>query len=369
MALCPLSASIRPPQVIVRIQKDLSQVAIKGRDITRTFYIADLKKSLQYSGKKKIQFNCNKLAQYKQLKKEKLFAALSSKTGLLSLGNSKYRGDLLLSIRPKTGACDILNKTSLETYLESLLVKEMNDKWPIEALKAQAIAARTYALFRIRKRDAQRKNGMHYLFDLENSEKDQVGGSYFEATLKSKQAVRATRGMVLLNTSNQLLPIFFHASCGGRTLRPDHVWENTIADYQSVSCPYCHKSKKRHWSKQIKWRKFVKMVKKYNSVSLQQFVMIKDKARNAFVRFYHQGRLIKIKKSNFRRMFGRASIPSNYFTITFNKSRKLFNLVGNGLGHGVGMCQIGAYHMARNAKNHQAILAHYFPQYKISKWY
>ena len=87
----------------------------------------------------------------------------------------------------------------------------MNANWPVEALKAQAIAARTYALEKINSNFMSRVLGRTAHFDLENSEKHQVMGTFFDQTLSTVKATYATKGLVLVNKKKRLLPIFYHS--------------------------------------------------------------------------------------------------------------------------------------------------------------
>ena len=139
----------------------------------------------------------------------------------------------------------------MEDYLSILLPKEMNASWHPEALKAQAVAARSYALHKVKSKYVSKKKGHEVHYDLENSERHQVNGDFFDATPKTRKATSFTQGEVLVTKDGQLTPIFFHAQCGGYTLLPDQVWSKKIKGYSTVRCSYCRHSKQNRWGKKI----------------------------------------------------------------------------------------------------------------------
>jgi len=355
----------RPPNIRVRIAKSLSKVEISGMDLKKEIY--PLRKSKDYSGRKAIHFNCHSK---NSLKKPLLFASLKSKTGLISLKDEKFKGELLIVTSGKSGKCDVVNKTTLENYLSSLLSKEMNASWPLEVLKAQAVAARTYAYHKIKTREVSRIKGHETFYDLESSEKHQVGGNFFDATWKTVRATKDTKGEILTNKKGKITPIFFHASCGGKTLRPDQVWENVVDGYKSVKCPGCKVRKNKKWKKTLsinRFNNFLSWVKKGKISSKSIIRIAPDKSNKANLRVYVNENIILVAKSHFRRYFGRFKFPSNHFKVT--KIRNIIKFSGNGLGHGVGMCQLGSLGLAKKGWNYKKILAHYFPGHKLKNIY
>ena len=356
---------LRPPSIRVRIAKSLSKVEISGTDLKREIFPS--KTSKDYAGKKIIRFNCQSKS---TLKKPILFASLKSKTGLLSLKDEKFKGELYVVTGGKSGKCDVVNKTSLENYLGSLLSKEMNAVWPLEVLKAQAVAARTYAYHKIKTKQVSKIKGHEAFYDLESSEKHQVGGNFFDATHKTVRATRDTKGEILINKKGKITPIFFHASCGGKTLRPDQVWENVVKGYKSVKCDPCKVRKNKKWKKALtykRFRKFLGWVKK-GKISPKSIIRIApDQNNNNSLRVYIDEEILLVSKSHFRRYFGRHKFPSNHFKVTHFKSKIKFS--GNGLGHGVGMCQLGSLGLARKGWSYKKILAHYFPGHKLKNIY
>ena len=224
-ALTAVSESQASPVVSVRIGKSLKNINVTGTDLKRHLLFSNDYKN--YSGKKTVKFNCETYTTLnKQKNKPILLATLESPTGLLSYENIKYQGMFKVITNSRGDSCDIINEIPMEDYISSLLNKEMNSKWPAEALKAQAVAARSYAIHKMTSQQVSKELGNEAFYDLESSEKHQVGGAFFDATKSTISASYATKGEVLVASNGQIRPVFFHAKCGGKTLRPDQVWHD-----------------------------------------------------------------------------------------------------------------------------------------------
>lgn len=354
------------PELKVLIGKSLKQVVVEGMDLKKTIHTQH--KSQQYNGRKIISFNCmppKSRGQAAMMRDPLLVASLSSPTGLISWGQQKYQGELQLLASSNKESCDLVNSVSLEAYITTLLSKEMNGTWPVEALKAQAVAARTYAFDRLKAHEK--------LYHLESSEKDQVSGTFFDITEKTLQAARETNGEILVSPSGRVAPVFFHSKCGGRTLRPDQVWGGVEEGYRSVECPFCQKTGMKDWSKNIRPRTLTnmldKVLKRYYADQLVEgeVKLMPDSLKNSELRLYAGDRLHIIKKSYLRNMTGREILPSNNFIMQMKNNE--FHVKGHGYGHGVGLCQLGALELAKRGYNYQQILSFYFPRHKMKKAY
>ncbi|MBX9768193.1 MAG: SpoIID/LytB domain-containing protein, partial [Bdellovibrionales bacterium] len=172
--------------------------------------------------------------------------------GGLSMSNLSTPDRLVLwpsgSIGPQ--GIDVVGQIGLEDYLVGVLPFEMPPSWPIGALKAQAIAARTYALFRRTMRTEK-------AWDLEATVSDQVfrpgelsrlPASHLE---KVRTAVRETRGMVLKDAAGQLIAAHFHADCGGRTEPANTHWTGFTKN-KGIRDQGCPLSPFGHWN--LKWK-------------------------------------------------------------------------------------------------------------------
>lgn len=359
------------PSVKVLIAKSLKNIVVEGIDLKKTIHTQKI--SQQYAGRKTLSFNCgNQKRHAGQFPKNSLLvASLSSPTGLVSWGKEKYRGELQLLTNPKQESCDLVNLVPMESYLTSLLSKEMNGTWPVEALKAQAVAARTYAFDRIRR--GIKIDNEDKLYHLESSEKDQVSGSYFDATKNTLLAAKETEGEILVGPSGKVAPAFFHSKCGGKTLRPDQVWGGVEEGYRSVNCTFCQSTGMKDWKHQMKGEKLTSMVdqvlKRYYSDQIQGegIRVMPDSIHNSEIRLYAGDRLHIIKKSYLRNLAGREILPSNNFVIETKNNQ--FHVEGSGYGHGVGLCQLGALELAKRGYDYRQILSFYFPRHRMRKVY
>ncbi|MCD7780520.1 MAG: SpoIID/LytB domain-containing protein [Candidatus Gastranaerophilales bacterium] len=143
--------------------------------------------------------------------------------GFLCSKKAWYRGDFILNNWGNSGIT-LINDVELEDYLKGVVPSEMPSKWNTEALKAQAIAARSYAV-------ATRTAGKHSSrgFDLVDTTADQVYGGASAEKATTSQAVEDTKGIVLVQ-DKKVLPTYYHASSGGQT----KVWSSGSSFLKSV---------------------------------------------------------------------------------------------------------------------------------------
>lgn len=368
------------PKVRVRVNHSLKNVFISGTDLKRTIHLN--KKSKVYSGRKKIKFNCHRfgLKNKNKLKGPVLLASLNSMTGLVTVGKKKYMGTVDIVTSSKNDSCDVIQETNLEDYISGLLSKEMNSVWHIEALKAQAVAARSYALHKMKTKQVSRNLGQEAHYHIESSEKHQVAGSFFDMTKKTDLATTQTLGEVLVTPNGKLTPIFFHAKCGGKILRPDQVWGNPVSGYhKNPKTGYCAGHGTPDWDKAITYKRFISFIKwlqRKNHIKVpvkikgqKKIKILADSSKKNSVRLYWGQHHIVVKKPLFRRYFGRVLFPSNNFSMNWNARKKKFAIRGKGLGHGVGMCQLGALDLAQKGWSYKKILALYFPGHNLEKAY
>ncbi len=149
-------------------------------------------------------------------------AIVNKEPGYLCSKRTWYRGDFLIENRGKT--LTLINELPLEDYLKGVVPSEMPSKWNTEALKAQAIAARSYAVATT----TARKHGSKG-FDLLDTTADQAYGGATAEQGTTSRAVEDTRGIVLVQ-KDKVIPTYYHASSGGRT----KVWSSGSSFLQSV---------------------------------------------------------------------------------------------------------------------------------------
>ena len=164
--------------------------------------------------RKILYFDKNKQKKY-ELKSNQQFQVSSSDGRGIWVGQRRFSGKLNLFVLDSEIL--VVNVLGIEKYLSSVVGSEMPTKWPIEALKAQAIASRTYAL----------KQKGNNLFDIDSTQKNQVYNGLESRTYKTIRAVKSTRSLVLTH-KNKLINALFHSSSGGMTENSQDVWLSLI---------------------------------------------------------------------------------------------------------------------------------------------
>lgn len=285
---------------------------------------------------------------------------LTTKTSSrIKLGGHLYRGDVLLVARGKN-KMDIIELLSIEEYLQGVLPYEMSPQWPLEALKAQAVAARTYAVKHLRP-DKD--------FDITAGVEKQVYKGSGNTDPRILRAVSSTKGEVL-KYGDTLLPAYFHSTCGGRTTAAFDIWGGTkLKPLKGVKDAYCSKSPNFKWEYSITKETLLKIigdkqtgVKKIKSVSVYQ----KDKSGRALkIKIATDKGTVIIPAKDIREQTDPTKFKSTLIS-KISSSAKSYKFSGKGYGHGAGMCQWGAREMALKGKNYKQILKYYYPGVTIT---
>lgn len=280
--------------------------------------------------------------------------------GFLRVNGKLYRNRVTVLARANT--CAVINTVDLEKYLAGLINKEMVPSWPAEALKAQAVASRTYALYQARQNRAKE-------YDLDSSVLDQVYDGAAAETPRSTKVVESTRGQVLVFRS-QPLKAYFHANCGGMTDVPVSVWGYDNVAFRSVTCPYHQRKRDRQrWSVHLSRVQLENALRKVAGMLPQGFARLAhleagapngSQRLNDVVVSDAAGNNVIVSTNAFRNAIGNMKLKSTAFRI--EEERGGFRIEGEGFGHGVGMCQVGARAMAEEGKRYREILAFYYPK-------
>lgn len=144
--------------------------------------------------------------------------------GFISAKSKWYRGHLI--IQNKNKKLTVINEVNLEDYIKGVVPSEMPSSWELEALKAQAIAARSYALANLGKRASLG-------YDLKDTPEDQAYGGASAETSKTNKAVDETSGLVL-TYNYKVVSAFYSASAGGQTVTAKEAWGNDVPYVRSV---------------------------------------------------------------------------------------------------------------------------------------
>ncbi len=271
----------------------------------------------------------------------------STETGVDYQGRT-YRGIIKVNVQDQR--IQVINILSLEDYISGILAGEMNASWELSALKAQAIAARTYALF-------MKRNPRHLEYDLASGTQDQVYLGASAETPKTNQAVRETRG-VYLSHNGKPIKAYFHSRCGGMTETADKVWNRHKPSHARVICPYCQ----RHpftWEARISLFDFFRILEIPFTKAFQLFSERSPSGRVAELRVLANDKKLAFSSEQLRQRFGYTRIKSTRFNWQVNGGE--VKIEGIGAGHGVGMCQWGARYLAQVGKGHIQILKYYYP--------
>ncbi len=244
---------------------------------------------------------------------------------------------------------------NLDKYVAAVLAGEVHESWPMEALKAQAIAARTFALVRMKERETRP-------FHTESSVMDQVFKHH--TSKKLLDAARETQGIVLVY-KGALAETSFHSTCGGRTTDSKSVWGRAYDYLKSVPCEYCSHSPTFRWKQSIGIGEIEEKLKQ--RVSGLRITSKGPDGRALKIALGGKGSK-ELSAQDLRMALGPMRVKSTMLTeLTMEKNN--LTIAGQGFGHGVGMCQYGALGMAKQGKNMRDILYHYYPGTTLSKLY
>ena len=408
----------------LRIRSDRSiPLIIKGQKFSnKKIKGLTLKKE---SNRTTIFFDKNKQKIYDLKNKAKIVVKSSDGRGIW-VGQKRYSGKLNLYILDSEIL--VINILGIEKYLSSVVGSEMPAKWPLEALKAQAIASRTYAL----------KQKGNSLYDIDSTNKNQVYSGLEAKTYKTTRAVRSTRSLVL-TYKNKLINALFHSSSGGITENSQDVWKNEYPYLSSVK-DFDKNNPKLRWQKKFSNEelkslfpkiggikkieiqnltntgrvKNVKLLGYYGSDQMSgvdirkrlnlksnfvRFKFIEDNeiesnnnnskllTTNKFedeplpyfvkpgdslndiaykykVNVYEIIDLNSIKDSSLININQKLLIPRNSSN-TSSTVEKILVVSGQGSGHGVGMSQWGARYMASKGQKAEKILKHFYKGVRI----
>ena len=254
----------------------------------------------------------------------------------------------------------VINELPLEDYLYGVLYHEISQKWPLETIKAQAIASRTFALYQIRINKDK-------LYDLTSDIFSQMYGGATSEKGRTNKGVDMTKGQVL-TYQGKIFPAYFHATCAGHTEDASQLWNIELEPLKGVPCDFCKNSPHYKWEKVVDFSEIRDNLKK-SGTPVKEVKGISIAERNASGRVSKiiiqtdEGE-IPISGKDLRMLIGPNVIRSTNFTV-----ESMFGMVqftGLGWGHGVGLCQWGACGMAENGYDLKRIINHYYPSAEIS---
>ncbi len=279
--------------------------------------------------------------------------------GLFAFNGKNYQGKAVVSVHK--GKVLLVNTLPVEAYLRGVLPREMMASWDEEALCAQAVAARTYALY-------LREKSQDKPYDVAATTASQVYGGADAATSRTDRAVARTAGQVLVFDGKPVLS-YFHSHSGGMLEDPAKVWTTGMPYYQIKDDGISQQFHPVDWTARISAEAVKKALVKHGfhvgAVQGMRVQEVSPSGRWVKVRISTDTGPVDVKGNSLRIWLGAGKIKSTLGTIS--QQGRGFVFAGKGFGHGVGLSQWGAQGMAKKGSSYNAILAHYYPGTTISK--
>ena len=305
--------------------------------------------------------------------------------GTLSVNETTYRGRLRLVPQGRT-SFDVVNDLDIEAYLAGVLPKELPSHWNAQTHRAQAVVARTYALYELKTAGAKRGH-----FDVYDTDASQVYGGRSAETNKSRAAVEATRGQVVVHETGdgpRIFKAYFHSTSGGATIGNNDAFAEPPVDTLSASVTgdYGSASTRHQWEpfavgKDELARRFaawgtrrghplrrlerldrLEIVAKSSAGRPTRFEIVDARQNHYSVTPEELRWAVNFDRGEGRELF------SAWFTPINNASNIVF-ADGRGWGHGVGMCQWSAEGMAAAGRDYVDIVTTSYPGGRVVRAY
>ncbi len=298
-------------------------------------------------------------------------------TDKASLHKACYEGEFVITA--SGNKLNAINVIDIEKYLRGVVPYEIGrlDESKFEALKAQAVAARTYAYKHFGSRKAQG-------FDVYADTRDQVYKGIHSVSDVTDKAVRETEGVVM-TYNGEFITAYYHSTCGGETEgvvtwgRPNHPYLQNKPDLRPDGTPWCKESNYTEWTRefdeselrdlfQINAKEAKANVPSFSSIHAMNILDTLKSGRIHTLEITTNNGKFTAKADKIRWLFKRGGtiLPSSFFRIHRNGDQWI--LKGKGFGHGVGLCQMGARARAQAGQSYIQILTHYYPGITLEKF-
>ncbi len=292
------------------------------------------------------------------------FVCNPSTSGRVRIGDREYRGSALAFIA-STGELVVVNVLPLEEYLYGVVPCEISavDQTIAEAVKAQAVAARSFTLARI----ARHRYQGHDVWDTYLRDQEYQGAG--RETELARQAVLATRGQVLFYHGN-VAEALYHANCGGRTSDGFQPFLRGVLDAPGPGQKaYCADRPGHSWEVKLSRDSLEAAVSRAagrSRIRIRSVTSDRDpkSGRVRYLRFATDKGEVKLTGADFRTALGLKSQ-----NIELRLDRAGVTIAGRGHGHGFGLCQDGAVGMARAGASFRQILMHYYAEVELRQLY
>lgn len=274
--------------------------------------------------------------------------------GAIEVNGKPYRGTV--EVRGKgNGLLLVVNELDIEEYLKGVIAAEIPSDWEMDALKAQAVASRTYALY-------QKRNAGKRLYHVLDTVDSQVYLGVRGERVRATRAVDATRGEAVL-FDGEVIAAFYHSSCGGHTEDASVLWGIDEPYLKGVDCDCQQISSYGLWEKRFTVPAVLAALRRkgYRPGPVQSIEsgVITPAGRVRNVLFRYPGGELSVPAETLRASLGYTRVPSIFFEPELLEGEVVFS--GRGNGHGVGLCQWGARDLAQRGYAYHAILRQYYP--------
>lgn len=281
--------------------------------------------------------------------------------GVAPLDVSQYKSEPV--IRVWISEKSYIESIALERYLEGVIAKEMDPKWPVEALAAQAIASRTLTIHAI---EAGTIRNLHHA-DVSTSKEELQAYAPELVNDNVREAVRRTRGQVLLYGGGLINAIY--SSCNGQigATKEESFPKEIVTPtpyFQPVvdNCFQYAPANLQSWTVKIPGSEVAAAVGYTNNPA---DITILEKGPSGRILYIGAGNK-KIYGADFRKKIGYERLKSTLIT-EMSYDGENFTFSGRGWGNGVGLCQWGAYTFAQQGIKAEEILKHYYVDAEIKK--
>lgn len=262
-------------------------------------------------------------------------------------------------IVPSSSNLTIVNLVDMDNYLGGVIESEGGGGRHLEYYKVQALMSRTYAMKNINRHS---KDG----FQLCDGVHCQAYHNMLRHTPTIDTAVKATTGMVLVDSKNNLITSYFSANCGGQTCEASYIWNASVPFLETFIDTFCIHTRQATWEKKISksaWDNYLNKEFGWDKITDgfgdMRYEFIQDE-RKAF--YLHPSLGIPLR--DLREKF---NLKSTFFSTSLVGDEIVIK--GRGFGHGVGLCQEGAMNMARAGYSYEQIALFYFCNVSIIDYY
>jgi stage II sporulation protein D len=268
-----------------------------------------------------------------------------------------YRG--ALKVKVNQDSFTIINKLDIEDYLKGVVPSEMPTSWPLEALKAQAVAARTYTLSKLKRRE-------NLGFDLKATVEDQVYKGYAFENERSNQALAETKSMALFDSLAKPIDAYFFSQAGAFSSSAQDVWGLEYSVYLRANKI---EDQMQAWKKTFSFYELNMALDDLNLADIVAVTVLNytPERRVQELLLSSPTKHIKLQAEELRH---KLTLRSTNFKVLIDGQRQKIDFIGYGFGHGIGMSQYGAKKLAQEEKkSFKEILQNFYSNASLKNFF